>query len=197
MADPFAMAAISALIAGLLSHKPITIKRLGESKQIWLDDSIPVIKSVCELNDIPYQVCVAQAALESGWGQYAYGNNLFGMKGSGDAGSNGAYAKYSSQDKSIQSYCDAIKNNQFWSWIPVKYDTNPQKYAIALWGSSYAPGKNYVPMLFSVMGTIYRATGNYEFNIKLSKDDRKLIDKISQVDMGSRRRELTRILLEK
>ncbi len=196
MPDPFMVAAITSMIAGLASYKPVTIKKIGSEKQAWLDSSIPFIKEVCEQYEIPYQVCVAQAALESGWGQYAYGNNLFGMKGKGDAGSNGAYAKYSSQSKSIEEYCSAIRKNQFWSWIIPEYTFSPQRYAIALWGSSYAPGKNYVPMIFSVIGTIYRSTGNPEFNLSLSAEDKKLISKISQVDMGSERRALTKKVMK-
>ena len=38
------------------------------------------------LTGVPASVTLAQAALESGWGKHAPGNNFFGIKGSGPAG---------------------------------------------------------------------------------------------------------------
>lgn len=192
-----AATAIAAAIATAVAvHSPKRIKKLAPAKQVWLETTLPIIKEVCTENEIPYQVCMAQAALESGWGQHARGNNLFGMKGSGTDGKHDdGYAKYLSQKDSINSYCKAIRTNQFWSWIVPKYANDPQKYAIALWGSSYAPSVNYVPTVFSVMGTIYRATGNADFDIDLSKSDRSMISRIGSLEMGEGRRKRTRSLL--
>lgn len=39
------------------------------------------------LTGVPASVSLAQAALESGWGKHAPGNNFFGIKGTGPAGS--------------------------------------------------------------------------------------------------------------
>lgn len=47
----------------------------------WL---APAACSVCPSYRLPASVCVAQAALESGWGKYCIGNyNLFGRKYNG------------------------------------------------------------------------------------------------------------------
>ena len=47
----------------------------------WL---APAACSVCPAYRLPVSVCVAQAALESGWGKYRIGNyNLFGRKYNG------------------------------------------------------------------------------------------------------------------
>ena len=44
----------------------------------WL---MPVASEVCDEYDLPPSVCVAQAAIESGWGRYTSGAyNLFGRK---------------------------------------------------------------------------------------------------------------------
>lgn len=39
------------------------------------------------MTGVPASVTLAQAALESGWGRHAPGNNFFGIKGAGSAGS--------------------------------------------------------------------------------------------------------------
>jgi flagellum-specific peptidoglycan hydrolase FlgJ len=49
----------------------------------WLT---PAAQETCGQYDLPYQVCVAQGAIESEWGRYGLGNggfNLFGRKWGG------------------------------------------------------------------------------------------------------------------
>ncbi len=48
---------------------------------------LPYALETQALTGIPASVTMAQAALESGWGQHAPGNNFFGIKGRGPAGS--------------------------------------------------------------------------------------------------------------
>lgn len=45
------------------------------------------------LTGIPASVTLAQAALESGWGRHAPGNNFFGIKGKGPAGSQSLWTR--------------------------------------------------------------------------------------------------------
>lgn len=47
-----------------------------------------IARPVCEWYGVPVAVCVAQAALETGWGVHAPGNNHFGIKWT-----NGTWAK--------------------------------------------------------------------------------------------------------
>lgn len=79
-------------------------------------------KEVCSQYDLPYQVCVAQGAIESQWGEYGIGNggfNLFGRKWGGE----GDYVELETQEyydgawqtiiAKFQSYAsleDAIKD---------------------------------------------------------------------------------------
>ncbi len=48
---------------------------------------LPYALETQALTGIPASVTMAQAALESGWGRHAPGNNFFGIKGRGPAGS--------------------------------------------------------------------------------------------------------------
>lgn len=60
----------------------------------WLT---PPAQEVCATYDLPYQVCVAQGAIESEWGKYGLGNggfNLFGRKWGGT----GAYVELPTQE---------------------------------------------------------------------------------------------------
>jgi len=47
----------------------------------WL---APPAQMICRYYDLPVSVCIAQGALESGWGKYIIGNfNIFGRKWNG------------------------------------------------------------------------------------------------------------------
>lgn len=48
--------------------------------QDFLDKIVPAAQACQRMTGIPCSFTVAQAALESGWGERALGNNLFGIK---------------------------------------------------------------------------------------------------------------------
>jgi len=55
-------------------------------QQKFFQDALPYALATQETTGIPASVSLAQAALESGWGKHAPGNNFFGIKGKGPAG---------------------------------------------------------------------------------------------------------------
>jgi flagellar protein FlgJ len=50
----------------------------------WVHDIWSAIKAGAEALRVPAQGLLAQAALETGWGRHARGNNVFGVKAHGD-----------------------------------------------------------------------------------------------------------------
>jgi flagellum-specific peptidoglycan hydrolase FlgJ len=63
----------------------------------YLEMIIPSAKEICGAYELPYQVCVAQGAIESQWGAYGLGNgnfNIFGRKWNG----NGDYVTVDTQE---------------------------------------------------------------------------------------------------
>ena len=56
-------------------------------QRAFLKKILPYALYTQRLTGIPASVTLAQAALESGWGKHAPGNNFFGIKGKGPAGS--------------------------------------------------------------------------------------------------------------
>lgn len=96
----------------------------------FIEKNIGTARQVQAKYGVPASVVLAQAAHESGWGNSTLStlfNNLFGVKGSGDAGStylptqeevNGkmvtvmdSFAQYSSQDASFDAYGKLIQTN--------------------------------------------------------------------------------------
>ena len=163
-----------------------------QSDQVrFLNKVIPASKIVCTINDIPYQVCVTQAAVETGYGKAVYCNNLFGIKRFSE-GKYG-YAKYNSQLGSLLSYNRSI--NKHYSFAVRNYSNSPVKFLIWIWGTGYAKSDNYVETSVSVMNGIYKRSGDESFNISVTNEELKIIGLIKKEKYGSDRRNLTRQLL--
>lgn len=101
-------------------------------------------QEVCSQYDLPYQVCVAQGAIESQWGKYGIGNggfNLFGRKWGGE----GDYVELETQEcydgvwqtitAKFQSYAsleDAIKDwCELMLWVKEDGELGP--YTVVAW----------------------------------------------------------------
>ncbi|KAB2835708.1 mannosyl-glycoprotein endo-beta-N-acetylglucosamidase [bacterium] len=59
----------------------------GARQREFFQRMLPHALAAQALTGVPASVSLAQAALESGWGRHAPGNNFFGIKGTGPAGS--------------------------------------------------------------------------------------------------------------
>lgn len=70
-----------------LAPPPPPPKPAISPQQAFFDRILPQALETQALTGIPASVTMAQAALESGWGKHAPGNNFFGIKGRGPAGS--------------------------------------------------------------------------------------------------------------
>lgn len=120
-------------------------------------------KAIAQKNDFPVQVLLGQAALETGRDpNKAPGNNWFGIKGSGPAGSqnlatqeagtNGMYKTnanfraYQSPDDSIQDYINLIKTQYPQAYA---FKNNPQAMIQAIHQGGYATDPNYANKVMS------------------------------------------------
>jgi lysozyme len=120
-------------------------------------------KKLAKQNDFPLSIILGQAALESNRGQAAPGNNYFGIKGQGDAGSNylqtqeadpngnyyttqSPFRAYKSADSSIQDYIDLIKNQYGQAYA---YRKDPAAMIQAIHSSGYATDPSYAQKVMS------------------------------------------------
>ena len=189
---PSTIGILAAIATGLGSGNYKELTKLGPRKSAWLNTFTPVAKFVCDHNKVPYQACVTQAALESGWGLSAPNNNFYGIKIN-----NTDYAKYNTIADGIQAYCNAIKNNQFFKPAldnynnNIAYDTvsdNTVIFLIWIWAAGYAENEDYVKRSIGVMNLIYRVTGNEDFDASLTTDQAEMINYLLKFSYGSSRR---------
>jgi flagellum-specific peptidoglycan hydrolase FlgJ len=112
------------------------------------------------------------------------GNNLFGIKGSGDLGvinlptseyinggwtiENGAFAKYSSVKESMRDYVDFLQRNPRYTTNGVFNALNPIEQFAALQRSGYATNPNYSNILTSVYQNLSDTFANIPRPVKLT-----------------------------
>lgn len=149
----------------------------------------PIAREAMISTGLPASVLVAQAALETGWGKTAKAEfrNLFGIKGSGDAGSavvwtheirkdgskevkQDAFAQYTSYVESIKAYNKYLMNaKRPKHGLPgdlryaeaMQHAFEPNLFAYLLRDGGYATSANYGQKLVNVM----KANDLYKYNV--------------------------------
>jgi len=127
----------------------------------------PVARESMKRTGVPASVTLAQAALETGWGGSSIGDakNLFGIKGTGPAGTirvstkefrNGSmvseyanFRKYNSWAESIEDHGKLLQNSRYSP--AMKYKNNPDQFAREIHKAGYATDPNYSSKLISIM----------------------------------------------
>lgn len=138
----------------------------------------PVARENMKKTGVPASVTLAQAALETGWGASTIGDakNLFGIKGTGPAGSisvptkefiNGrmvtvrdSFRKYHSWQESIEDHGKLLLNSRYSPAL--RYKNDPDRYAHAIHDAGYATDPNYASKLISIM----KSNNFYQFDVK-------------------------------
>lgn len=133
----------------------------------------PCVKRACKGTGLFPSVCLAQAALETGWGKAAIGNNMFGIKAKGAPNE---YWKGCSKIVTTTEYIRGVKKTTQLSFRT--YDTvedsirdhnrllltskryakvltasSPEEQAAALQSAGYATDPNYAGKLISIIKT--------------------------------------------
>jgi hypothetical protein len=125
---------------------------------------MPLAQAASEKTGIDPRLIVAQAALETGYGKSAPGNNLFGIKSHGQPGGNvlpttevvngqpvrttDSFAAYASPADSANGYADFINKNP--RYAPLKAARGLEAQAAALGQSGYATDPNYGQKVLSI-----------------------------------------------
>lgn len=126
---------------------------------------VPVAEEICDRYNLLPSVCIAQAALESGWGRYTIGEyNLFGRKAvDGDKSilvatqecyngewqnMSAAFKDYDSLEDAIEDYCILLTEESVYA--PCLEQTTVEDFVNTL-GPIYATDPDYA---YKIMQTI-------------------------------------------
>lgn len=122
-------------------------------------------RKICLAYNLPASVCIAQAALESGWGDYVIGNfNLFGRKWGGW----GNYETHRTQEYIDGEYVTIDEKFQCYDsleaaiedWCQLMREEPAYSYAVQVWDS----GWNLTDFV-NAMAPVYATDPNYARNI--------------------------------
>jgi flagellum-specific peptidoglycan hydrolase FlgJ len=134
-----------------------TAAPLPADKEGFVSSVMPMAAEASQKTGIDPKIIVAQAALESGYGQHAPGNNLFGIKSHGLSGGNvlptsevvngqpvqttSSFRAYGSPQESVSDYANFINTNP--RYAPVKNAQGLDAQIAALGQSGYATDPQY------------------------------------------------------
>jgi flagellar rod assembly protein/muramidase FlgJ len=136
----------------------------------------PAAREASKKSGVPASIILAQAALETGWGGSSIGDakNLFGIKGTGPAGSirvptqeyrNGrmvnemaSFRKYNSWQESIEDHGRLLQNARYAA--AMRNAGNPDQFARELQRAGYATDPEYASKLISIM----KSNNFYQYN---------------------------------
>lgn len=140
--------------------------RLTPDQQTWVASIRPQAEAAARALGVNPNAIISQAALETGWGTAAPGNNLFGVKpGSQWSGpstsqttteyANGVpsqqtdqFRAYGSPDESVQDYANLIRNRYPGA---VAAGNDPRAYAQAIQKGGYATDPLYAQKMISIV----------------------------------------------
>ncbi len=138
-----------------------------QQQQQFIASIAPKAQEIQRRYGVPASIAIAQAALESGWGRSAPGNNLFGIKaGSSWQGGtmnvathefrNGAmraetdaFRSYSSTEQSMENYGQFLAGNS--RYAGVVGASNAHQATDALQRAGYATAPNYASTLKAII----------------------------------------------
>jgi len=110
---------------------------------------------------IPYGVCLAQAALETGWGRHVSGNNYFGIKGKGqelktrerisgeEVEVKSHFRVYESKEESFADYGRLLSTAP--RYAAALQAESPEEFARKLQAAGYATDPKYAEKLIALM----------------------------------------------
>jgi len=137
--------------------QPMGDVKIPAGKEEFVSTLMPLAQEASAKTGVDPRIIVAQAALESGWGRSAPGNNLFGIKSHGQAGGNtlpttevvngqpvreqASFRAYPTQADSVNGYADFINTNPRYAGLKGAQGMDAQ--LAALQQSGYATDPNY------------------------------------------------------
>lgn len=126
-------------------------------QQNFINMMLPLAQKAAAQTGLDPRLIVAQAALETGWGQHAPGNNYFGIKSHGQPGGNvlptqevrngqattenASFRAYGGPEESVQGYMDFLTSNP--RYQPMLEAEGLEAQIAALGESGYATDPNY------------------------------------------------------
>lgn len=154
----------AASIAAPMVTSPMGSAGIPAGREEFVNSIMPMAQEASARTGLDPRLIVAQAALESGWGKSAPGNNLFGIKSHGMPGGNtmattevingqpvtvqDSFRAYASPADSVKGYADFMTQNP--RYEPVRTAQGLEAQVAALGKSGYATDPAYAQKVMQI-----------------------------------------------
>jgi len=166
-ADDDTAATLQAVLADTAQEPRTKQSQVAVGKDAFLKAYTPVAKEVAEDLGVSYKIVLAQAALESGWGNSVQGNGLMGIKSHGEEGGvdvvthevvdgkkvkiTDSFRQYDTPEDSIRGYAGFLKANSRYRHFLRAGVENEDAQLSALQSSGYATDPLYSQKLKNII----------------------------------------------
>jgi flagellar protein FlgJ len=139
--------------------KSVSATKIPSHVEAFITAVLPGLRKVKANWNVPIAVCLAQAAIESGWGRHVKGNAYFGIKGKAPDGSSTAFATteyiagkkigitdsfraYANFEEAADDYGRFLNANRRYKHI-FQHADDPNRFASELAKAGYATDPHY------------------------------------------------------
>lgn len=163
-ATPAATPTVAAPTGAPMAASPMGAVGVPAGRDEFVNSIMPMAQEASARTGLDPRLIVAQAALESGWGKSAPGNNLFGIKSHGMPGGNtmattevvngqpvavqDSFRAYASPADSVKGYADFMTQNP--RYEPVRAAQGLEAQVAALGKSGYATDPAYAQKVMQI-----------------------------------------------
>ncbi|MEX0282111.1 MAG: glycoside hydrolase family 73 protein [Arenibacterium sp.] len=160
----------------------------NKNRGAFIQQITPYAETAAAQLNIDPRIVIAQAALETGWGRSAPGNNFFGIKSHGKPGGNtlatkeviegqtvsvnDSFRAYGSMGESVQGYVDFLKSNP--RYQPMLQAEGLEAQVAALGASGYATDPDYASKILSIANSIGGSSPQPTTPSTLAEIDKKI-----------------------
>ena len=153
---------------GTTTQPPAPKKTRPANVETFIALILPSAQKVKTAWDVPIAICLAQAALETGWGKSVKDNAYFGIKGKSPSGASTTFTTteytdsktkitiqdtfraYKDLDEAADDYGRFLKTNPRYSKC-FSYSNDSLRFADALQAAGYATDPQYSPKLKNII----------------------------------------------
>lgn len=187
---------------------------MASRKKRFIAEFVPCAQQVCEIASLPWQVCVVQAYVESGWGYRNISspkhNNRWGIKAgrvyspatvkkftaefdeNGKFKIRGTFSSWPTMTAGIEGWITFMSRRRYRRPITWDFEDDPARFITWIWGKGYATAPYYVERYVKVSRKLALKLNDMSLVSEIDPPLAECIADIRARPPGRSRRELTK-----
>lgn len=185
----------------------------AERKRRFIEEFVPFAREVCDFHDVPWQVCVVQAYVESSWGFRGLAseehNNRWGIKAGrvyspattlkltteflkqGKVKVNAKFASWPTMEEGIVGWIKFMERKRYKRPLTWNFADDPARFITWIWGRGYATAPRYVERYVRSAMKLAEKIGDASLRAEIDPYLERCIKEIRKATPGKERYEVT------